>query len=245
MILYRMKHALMICAALAAAPSFALAKETGANAACESATIETAASVETPYGGAYEVETYYRSPDEAAARFITDKPALMVIEGPHVWIESADGAALGGDDERRFIIGHQFHALAYHFDEIMTDVKRVKKIEFLNGVYKGRKGAYPLGGEATLVLDEDKRPIGLLMELPDKTRIEVSYSDFRETPSGESAPYKASILQNGNLFTYSYSEVDFGRGSAASFQGAFPAPAIEPVSAYRAGQTDAAANCGP
>lgn len=229
----------MLCAALAAAPSFSLA-----NNACETPTLSTIAEVTTSYGSAYGVETYYRSPDEAAARFVTDKPALMVVEGPLVWVESAGGAALAGDNERRFVIGHQFLALAFYFDDIMTGVKPVKNIDFKGGKFKGRKGAYPQGGEATLVADRDGRPLGLLLELPDETRIEADYSDWRDTASGKPAPHAATILHNGNVFTYRFTEVTFGKGGALAFAAAFPAPAIGAVTDYRGARAEAAATCG-
>lgn len=234
-----MKHLLIsLCAALAAAPSFALASN-----ACETPTLSTKAAVTTSYGSAYGVETYYRSPDEAVARFVTDTPALMAVEGPLVWVESADGAALAGDNERRFVIGHQFLALAFYFDAIMTAVEPVKNIDFKGGKFKGRKGAYPGGGNATLVADREGRPLGLLLELPDETRIEVDYSDWRDTASGKPAPHAATILHNGNVFTYRFTDVTFGTGGAAAFAAAFPEPAIAAVADYRAAQAEASAGC--
>jgi outer membrane lipoprotein-sorting protein len=240
-ILYRMKNLVTLCAALAAVSSFALAKDAAADNSCVSPVIETAAAVETSYGSSYRVETYYRSPQEAAARFITDKPALMVVEGDAVWIRTPEGDLPGGENERRFVIGHQFHALALRFDEIMTGVEKVKNIDFKGGTFKGRKGRYPDGGEATLVADREGRPLGLLLELPDETRIEVSYEDWRDTPSGAAAPYKAVILHNGNLFTYEYESVTFAEGGALAFHDAYPAPAIDAVAAHR---SEIAAQCG-
>lgn len=234
-----MKHLLIsLCAALAAAPSFALASN-----ACETPTLSTKAAVTTSYGSAYGVETYYRSPDEAVARFVTDTPALMAVEGPLVWVESADGAALAGDNERRFVIGHQFLALAFYFDAIMTAVEPVKNIDFKGGKFKGRKGAYPGGGNATLVADREGRPLGLLLELPDETRIEVDYSDWRDTASGKPAPHAATILHNGNAFNYRYTDVSFGEGDAVNFHKTYLAPAIDDIQIYRLHRALLAAHC--
>ncbi|PQA88929.1 hypothetical protein [Hyphococcus luteus] len=239
-----MKHLLTaLCAAIAAASSFAFANDAASNTACETASLSTKADVTTSAGSSYKVETYYRTPGEAAARFITDKPALMAVEGPLVWVRSAEGDMLAGENERRFVIGHQFHALAFYFDDIMSDVTAIKGIDFKDGNYKGRKGVYPGGGEATLAIGKNKRPLGLLLELPDETRIEVAYEDWRETPSGKTAPYAVTISHNGTIFNYRYTEVTFATGGAAAFQEAYPAPTIGAVADYRAARAKEAAAC--
>lgn len=241
-ILYLMNR-ILLCALLLTSPAVAYAIGDETNQDCKAAAIETAAAVETSYGSAYGVETYYRTPEEAAARFISDKPALMVVEGPLVWVKTAQGETLGGDNERRFVIGHQFHALALRFDEIMSGVEKVKNIDFKGETYKGRKGRYPEGGEATLVVDHGQRPVGLLLELPDETRIEVSYEDWRETSPGVSTPYTAQILHNGNLFTYRYADVTFREDGPEAFRKAFPAPSISAVADYRAKRAAETARC--
>ena len=236
---------ILACAALAAFPALASSGPALAPSSntCEAPLLATSADVTTSDGASYQVETYYRSPYESAARFITASPALMVVEGPLVWTTNNDGAALAGVNERRFVIGHQFHALALHFDQLISDVAPVKNIAFKDGKYKGRKGAYPDGGDATLVLDKAKRPLGLLLELPDETRIEIAYEDWRDTPSGEAAPFMVTISHNGDLYTYRYTDISFATGDARAFQHAVPAPAIDEVLAYRTERAEAAAKC--
>ncbi len=202
---------------------------------CVGETIITTAEVTTSYGAAYRVETYYRSPSEIAARFITETPALMVTEGPFVWTQTNDGAALGGEDERRFILGHQFHALAFDFDTIMTDVTERDDIPFQGELHAGRKGVYPQGGAAAVILGDDDKPVGLILSLPEETPIKVAYSDWRETASGRAAPYAATIMHKGNTYSYRYDEISFSSGGREAFQNRYPAPPLEQVAEFRAG----------
>ncbi len=232
----------LFCATLMAASSFYVSTPAAAQKqACFSETIITTADVTTSYGSAYRVETYYRTPSEAAARFVTETPALMAVEGPFVWTQTSGGAALGGEDERRFILGHQFHALAFRFDDIMTDIADRDDIPFQGALHAGRKGAYPQGGAAAIILDDDDRPIGLILSLPEETPIKVAYSDWRETASGRAAPYAATITHKDNTYSYRYDEISFSNGGPKAFQTRYPAPPIEAVAEFRADADECAA----
>lgn len=180
------------------------------------------------------METYYRTPSETAAGFVTEKPALMAIEGPFVWTLTEGVAALGGDDERRFILGHQFHALAFYFDAIMTSIEDVKDIPFEGKLHSGLKGVYPQGGAAAIIFDDNDKPLDLTLGLPGETPINVVYRDWRKTASGRAAPYTVIITHKDNTYTYHYDEIAFGVGDQQAFQDLYPTPPIEAIAEFRA-----------
>lgn len=233
-----MKFLFVFAACLAVTP-FYISATAAQGQPCDSEaalseTIVTTAEVTTSYGSAYRVETYYRTPSETAARFVTQTPALMAIEGPFVWTRTEGGAVLGGEDERRFILGHQFHALAFHFDAIMSNIEGVKDIPFEGKLHDGRKGFYPEGGAAAMILDDNGKPLGLILSLPGETPLKVAYGDWRETAAGRTAPHTVIITHKDNTYTYQYDEIAFGVGDQQTFQDLYPVPPIEAVARFRA-----------
>jgi ketosteroid isomerase-like protein len=228
----------MTATLLTALPGFALA-----NNACETPFLSAVADVTTSYGSAYKVETYYRTPQEAAAHFINDNPTLLAVEGPLVWSRGADTEVLAGDAERGFVIGHQFHALALYFDDIAANVRAVDGIAFNGRTYKGRLGDHPGGGALTLVEGEGGRAAGLIMAPAGESEILVVYDDWRALASGQTVPFAVTITHEGNVFNYRYTDISFGVGDAVSFHTAYPAPAIDAVQIHRLHRALLAAHC--
>jgi len=215
-----------------------------ADEACLNEAIATSANVTTSYGKSYRVETWYRTPGEVAVNFDNDKPNFMAIEGPLAWTRDAAKATLVGDKEKRIIVGHQFHALAFRFDEIFYDVKPVRNVSFRGEKHAGRKGLIPGGGATTLVVgDDESRPLGLIIEQPGAKPLEVTYDDWRETPSGRFAPWRVVIKENEKTFDYSYTDIVFDDHDAVDYQERYAAPAIDEVAVFRLHRALLAAHC--
>lgn len=214
-----------------------------ANNACETAALHASANVKTSNGASYSVEAYFRNRHESTVRFIDDSDSLLVIEGPLTWNRRNGEEQEAGAAERRFVIGHQFHALAFHFEEIVADAKPVKNIRFGQKAHDGSRGAYPDGGTATLLRDENGNAAGLILALPDTTEITVAFDDWRSLPSGVSAPFQATITHDGVIYDYQYTSVSYETGDAISFHEAFPAPVDDAVQVYRLHRSLLAAHC--
>lgn len=234
-----MKHFLPAAAAIA----LPLTGNATANNACVTPTISTSADVTTSNGAAYRVDAYYRNRLETTVRFVSDDTSLIAIEGPLAWVANGDQVSLAGDADRRFVTGHQFHALAFHFDDIVANVKPAQAVQLEGAAYDGRRGDYPDGGTATLLEDETGQPLGLILALPDTTEITVSYEDWRQTADGVSVPFSARVTHEGVIYDYQYTDVSFADGDAVSFHEAFPAPEVDAVQVHRLHRSLLAAHC--
>lgn len=201
---------------------------------CTTETILASAEVTTSYGSTYAVETWYRSPDEAAARFVRGDLLEIIVEGPYTWLRQDGEEERGSDPQRRFAIGHQFHALALHFDQIMTDIGPQASGVFDGRSARARSGRFPTGGVVTLYQDAEGKPAGLLLELPDEPGMSIHYSDWREGPAGNPVPYSVTIEQEGNRFDYHYIDIVFTKADRADFERRYPAPDIPEIRDYRA-----------
>ena len=216
-----------------------------ANNACTAPVITTSANVETSYDAQYQVRTIFRSRDDAVAEFINPKVQTLVTEGPFVWVRGDDGAeTAAGDRERRFILGHQYHAMLLRFDSIMSSVEEKSEIQFGDSVRTGRIGQYPTGGEVVIVDgDADDKPAGLIMTLPDETPILVRFDDWRSEESETALPYKIIIEHQENTFTYEYTNVEILEGDVIDFHEQYAAPAFDDVQIYRLHRAMLAAHC--
>ncbi|MEO1242442.1 MAG: nuclear transport factor 2 family protein [Pseudomonadota bacterium] len=215
-----------------------------ANNACLSPSVTTAADVTTLYGAEYEVRTTYRSVNETAAQFIRETPTTIAAEGPLVWTRGETDESIAGDRERRFAIGHQYHAMLLYFDDMMENVERDTKIPFGEEVRSGRTGLYPAGGEVSLIDGEaPDRPAGLIMKLPDESPITIKLADWRAASSGYRLPYRIVINHEDNIFTYAYSMIDIDEMDAIDFQDRYGAPDLDDVHIHRLHRALLAAHC--
>lgn len=214
-----------------------------ANPACESEVITSLADVSVSDGTSYQVETYYRLPDESVVTFLGENGNDIVSEGPYAWYRKGEKTGLMGDKEKRFAIGHQYHAMLLNFDRIMSGVHD-EKLEFLGESRIAKTGQYPYGGTVSLVEgDEENRPAGFLMLLPEETPIEVSLQGWHQHKAGHILPNRLEIHHGGMVFTYNYEWVNFSPGDAADFQARYPLPEIDEIQGYREGQLASAAEC--
>ncbi len=200
------------------------------------------ADVTTSDGASYRVETFYRSPAEASASFISDNTTLIAVEGAHSWSRQGETEELAGDKEKRFIIGHQFHALALNFEEVANDITNVSRVEFDGGIYDGQQGRFPVGGAVTLLKNDNGRPHALILNLPDESAITVTYGDWRETPKG-AVPYALAVSHEDRLFNYIYTSVSFVQSDTIDFHNANPAPELDAVKLHRLHRALLTAHC--
>jgi len=216
-----------------------------ANNACPTPAIATTAAVTTSYGAEYEVRTSYRAANDAVTQFIRDTPTTIAVEGPLVWTRSDAGETIAGDAERRFAIGHQYHALLLHFDDIMENVRPETEIPFGEKTRHGRTGDYPSGGEVSLIDgDAPNKPAGLLMMLPDESPIAITFEDWRvATSAGVALPHRILINHEDNIFTYIYSSIESEEMDVIDMHARYEAPAIDAVQIHRLHRTLLAAHC--
>ncbi|HKJ17112.1 MAG TPA: hypothetical protein VJ984_07180 [Xanthomonadales bacterium] len=211
---------------------------------CPGMVITSRAEVSVSDGTSYQVETYYRSVEESVVSFKGPNASDIVSEGPYAWYRQGEKTGLAGETEKRFAIGHQYHAMLVAFDDIMVNVQPDPDITFRNESHSGHTGDYPFGGKISLIEgNQSRQPKGFLMLLPDETPIEVVLDDWRANEYGNSLPYQLTIFHGDRVFTYRYEQVDFDEGDAASFHQQFPAPGIGEITEFRAKQIALAIQC--
>lgn len=229
-------------AMLAAIPFSAFASN-----ACKAPAIVTTADVTTSDGSEYRVETYYRSPREAAATFITDAATTMVAEGAFAWSRQGETETLAGDNEKRFVIGHQFHALAFYFEEIATDIKGVTDVSFNGQSYVGLQGVYPHGGTVTLLQGAEGRPYALILNLPEESEITVAFDGWRASAGEQELPYALTVTHDGREYYYRYSEISLFDGDngkdSIDFHEVIDAPGIDEIEIHRLHRALMTAHC--
>ena len=146
--------------------------------ACSMRAIGASADVSVTDGSSFTIESYFRSRDYAAIRHFGDNERVTSVEGPFGWIGSDDKFRLGGDFEKIFALGHQFHAFLLYFAELTDNQRDSAGIEFLGALHAARSGDYPHGGDVHLIASDDPaRPVGIVFDFPDIDPIEVVLED--------------------------------------------------------------------
>ncbi len=231
---------LIVALSTIAIPSAALADD-----ACAVPAIDTVAEVTTSYGAEYKVRTTYRSANDLVTQFVNDTTTTLAVEGPDVWVQSDSSDNIGGDAERRFSLGHQYHAMLMHFDDIMENVRPATDILFNGEIHQGRIGNYPTGGEISLVDGTaDNQPAGLVMLLPDESPITITYGDWRMIASGTvSLPHQVVINHDENIFTYNYTTIDIELMDAIDMQQRYVAPDLDRIKIHRLHRSLLGAHC--
>ncbi len=213
-----------------------------ADDACDTSAIYSLAEVTVSDGLTYSVEGIYKSRHRAAARFIRENGSLHVLEGPNVWVQSADSIQVAGDFQQDFTLGHQFHAFFLRFAELVNEVEQVRSIEFAGGRHNALKGTRDTGGDVYLVDgDAPGRPLGLRYDVGD-LKIEITASDWREV-SGEQVPFALSIDDSERIFEYRYSTVDLSDKPLMWFYDSVPSPDIPVVDVERLHRKTLIAHC--
>ena len=168
----------------------AYASCSAASDACSPRSITTSARVEVSDGTTFRTESFFQSADTSAIRHIDNETRVVAVEGPVAWAARAGKAQLGGDRLKNFALGHQYHALLLHFEEVAGAIEPREDLSFGGEVRAGMTGALPFGGSLALLHDgSDDHPAGFLFELPDTLLIEVRFSDWRISLSRTAVSY--------------------------------------------------------
>jgi hypothetical protein len=193
-------------------------------------------------GSSFSVNSYFQSKEISAIRHLGESERLVAVEGPYSWAAVGDRAELGSGFNKVFALGHQFHALLLHFDEIVG-ATRQGDVRFRAGLHQATTGDFPYGGTVHLIHGDDaSRPIGLLFQFPENTVISAEFSDWRL--AGERwLPYQLSIDDGERTFKYRYTDIDLSARSPLWYFEAVDVPSIDEVQVYRLHRKLLAAHC--
>lgn len=204
-----------------------------ADDACSTTAMHTYADVTASDGKNYSVETFYRSKDRAASKFIRDDGgSLHVVEGPFTWAQADGQAELAGDFQRDFALGHQFHALMINFHDIVSDIEPVSEIDFAGGKASALKGMRDTGGAVYLIDGETPgRPAGTRYDVGD-LKIDIIASDWRQV-GGTTLPFALLIDDGTRTFDYQFRSVDMSDKPLMWYYSQVPSPAIDEIGILR------------
>lgn len=210
--------------------------------ACSTSAINTLAHVTTSYNTAYDVETFFRSPTQAAATFSSRGGSLHVVEGSLTWVQTSDAPAeLGTDFNRDFAIGHHFHAFLLRFDDLVSNIEDTT-ITFGGTPKQARKGELSTGGIVYWVAGQSvPTPAGLRFQFGDAT-VDVTADDWRDQ-NNVSVPYRLTIDDGRNQFFYDFETVDLSSRDLDWFHSEISAPEIDDIQLLRLHRDILTAHC--
>lgn len=214
-----------------------------ASDACSATAIEAGANVAVSDGSSFKVKTFFHTKDQLAIQHIREQVTTTALEGPAAWVQSGDQSSLGSDFHKAFALGHQYHALLLHFDDIIGETNLVSNIAFQGGTYTAKKGAFPYGGEIFLILGKaQNQPVGLRLAFPETPPIDASFSDWA-TIDTHTLPRHITIDDGSRSFDYAYTHISIKSKSPLWFYDALPAPEIDAVNIHRLHRKLMAAHC--
>lgn len=153
--------------------------------------VAAVAEVSNSRGSRYRVESCFRAHDDLVMRFVhPDRTAVLTIANGKVRVEQSGKADEdGGDAERRFAFGHNFHAIALNARQWLQ-----------GGAY-----ALPFGGSMTVLASEGELPSKFRFESPDTTPVDLAFSDWR---GDGPLPYRLELLPAGVTYDYRFTSVE-------------------------------------
>jgi len=211
---------------------------------CLADVIATAAEVEVSDGSSFRVETYYRSANALAVRFIDDGESLFVVEGPSSWARVNGEESAGSDRPSGFALGHQYHALLSRYEQIAAGGLQEATVDYEGRSSAASKADYPYGGTLYLVNgDTPDEPVALLFEFPGTPRIESQLLDWRRG-GDRRVPFYIRIDDGTRVFHYRYASIEFMRKPLRWFYSVVGSPELDAVRIYRASLADSCADDG-
>lgn len=194
-------------------------------------------------GSHYATETLFHTKQNTAFKLIRDTATTTIaVEGPFSWISDGDKTESGGEFQKLFALGHQFHALLLDFDSIMGNVRPATGVDFIppDGSISGD---YPFGGIVHLIAGDDPaRPLGMVFDFPERGPITTTHADWRRV-DGVDFPFQITIDDGERVFDYRYTEVDISPKSPLWFFDALAPPDLDKVQIYRLHRKMLAAHC--
>ncbi len=242
-IVSQLKRSLSSCFGVCLAAVVGLQLPATADDACSTTALYAFADVTASDGKKYSVESFYRSKDRVATKFIrADGGSLHVVEGPFTWVQADEEAKLAGSFQRDFALGHQFHALLIHFRDIMTDIEPAQNIEFAGEKVSALKGTRSTGGAAYLIDGKSPdRPAGMRFDVAD-LKIDIIASDWRVV-GGRHIPFALLINDGTRTFDYQYRTVDFADKPLNWFYENAPSLGLDEIGVLRLHRQMLVAHC--
>lgn len=223
--------------------SFVALQPAWASDACSTRAIFTEADVQVSDGSHFGTETWFHSAEASAIRHIQEENQIVAVEGPVAWISRGEKSRPGDDQLASFALGHQFHAMLLHFDDIVSNVADQTAINFDGGLYPGKSGDFKYGGEIFLIQDtKAANPLGLVFKLPDQPHMEIKFSKW-QSQEGISLPFHIRIDDGSRVFDYEYTRVDLAEKPYNWFADSIDAPDIDELGIYRLHRRLLAAHC--
>ncbi len=217
--------------------------DASATDACSTTAVKAAADVSVSDGSSFRTESYFHSADQAAIRHIGETDQIIVVEGPLSWVRVGEEAEAGSEFHKLFALGHQYHALLLHFDQVAGEPRDTERVSLGGEEQRARSGDYPYGGIVHLVESAAPgRPAGLKFEFPDIPPIEVTFSDWQQHGDTE-LPYLATIDDGERVFNYHYTNIEIAADSPLWFHKATGTPALDELEVYRLHRRLLAAHC--
>lgn len=169
--------------------------------------IATEAEVSTSNGKTYRVQTCFRDPQHLTAGFVyPDRDATFAIDGDAATVIASGGApSAAGAAEKRFAIGHQFHAIYYNFAQLTTDRRGAGGGPTADSLRPGWVGDLAYGGSVTSLHSASGRLDGFRFDTPDTTAVEVRFSDWRDG----GVPFRITLDHAGVRYDYRFTRIDF------------------------------------
>lgn len=210
---------------------------------CSSRAIFTAADVQVSDGTSFATESFFHSAEASAIRHLREDSQIVAVEGPVAWVSRGDKARVGGDQFKSFALGHQFHAMLLHFEELASGVADQSDIRFDGTFHSGKGGDFKYGGKIFLVQGtDDPYPLGFVFELPEQAPMEISLSEWRNQ-DGTDLPFHIQIDDGSRVFEYAYTRVDLAERSPDWFVEAVGTPDIDELQIYRQHRRLLATHC--
>ena len=220
-----------------------LAQALSASDACTTRSIVTSADVTVSDGSSFLTESYFQSGTSAAIRHIGEKDQIVVVEGPFGWTRVGEADKMGSDFEKIFALGHQFHAFALYFDEVVSNPRDSEQILFRGDKHRALTGDYPHGGVVHLIPGEaENQAAGLVFEFAESKPIVVAFSDWRNAGQLK-VPFQATIDDGDRVFIYRYTKIDPTSKSPLWFTEAISDPSLDEIQIYRLHRQLLAAHC--
>lgn len=215
-----------------------------ASDACSPLSIKTKASVLVSDGSTFDTETLFHSVEGVSfLQRRRDSETLIAVEGPLSWVRQNDETSSGNSFHKLFALGHQFHAFLLYFEDLTGGANDTAHLEFAGSLRNAVSGDYPYGGRVHLVQSEQpERPLGLVFDFPETSRISVTFSDWRQV-NDQQVPFELVIDDGQRQFTYSYTDVTISERSPLWFMDALGSVALDRVNVYRLHRRLLAAHC--
>lgn len=174
--------------------------------------IRTSAAVTVSDGKKYVAESLYVDPQRAVFRTVyPDRALTQGVEGKYFWSFDGKEEKEGTAQTENIVLGHQVHAQILFFDSLHPGERETKTSAGLSSVSVRDRSA-----EWTFVYDL-KGLNSMLIEIEGGPAVNFRFADWREV-EGILLPFSVLIDDGMRKFNYTYSTIEFNRGTLADYR---------------------------